>query len=70
LYARALLSGELYPGSIIAYGLGIYFSEASREKTKKFGDGFEDYSSTAWEYADKQHPGIILRAVINPAARV
>jgi hypothetical protein len=73
LYAEALLAGQLHPGTQTAYGHGIYLAEASRDPEKRksgLASGFEDRSITAWEYANKAHPGVILRAVINPKARV
>jgi len=73
LYAQALLSGELHPGTQTAYGHGIYLAEASKDPEKRksgLTEGFEDRSMTAWEYANKAHPGVILRAVISPDCNV
>ena len=71
IYARDLLMGSMYPGTLSAYGNGIYFAVPSKKYDKH--PAFPLISVLAHEYAQPEDPqfgaGIILRAVLSPNAR-
>lgn len=68
LYARELLLGPLYPGTLSALGHGIYLATTSVEFGKH--EGFPRISRIAHEYAKKCHPGIIVRCALKKDAKI
>src|SRR5262249_38584360 len=75
-YARELVKGPLYPGTLCAFGSGIHLaspSEPDGEHWPKPNVAFPRASKTACKYAcghDGKQTGVILRCVLRKDARV
>jgi len=71
IYARDLLYGPMYPGTLSAYGNGIYFAVPGQ--TGKLA-AFPKISEIARMYAtpgdDDLGPGVIVRAILKPSAKI
>ena len=67
-YARELIMGAMYPGTLSALGNGMYFAAPS-EKREDF-PGFPLVSVVARKYIKGDGSGILVRAALNKSAKV
>jgi hypothetical protein len=68
IYAAELLRGTLFPGTMTAFGQGIYLSTPSCRYEGH--SAFPHFSRVAHKYAKKCPPGIIVRCVLKKDANV
>jgi hypothetical protein len=70
-YARELLKGPMYPGTLSAFGSGIHLSTTSESPPDDAAkSGFPRCSKTAMEYACGDDTGVVLRCVLKPESRI
>ncbi len=67
-YARELLKGPMYPGTLAAFGSGIHLSTVSAWSGTV--PSFPRCSETARKYSGSDGTGVILRCVLNRTARI
>jgi hypothetical protein len=68
-YAKELLFGSLYPGTLSAFGNGIYFAVPSKEDPTYF-PGFPKISIVALKYTSSETPGVVVRAVLRKGSKI
>src|SRR5260221_2136169 len=69
-YARELIHGSLYPGTLSAFGNGIYFAVPSSAEHPKCCATFPKISIVALKYTTGETPGALLRAVLKEGSRM
>jgi hypothetical protein len=70
-YAKELLTGAMYPGTLAAFGTGIHLSTPSAFPTDLAAvPQFPRLSKTARKYASDDDTGAILRCALNPNAKI
>lgn len=68
LYASELVRGPMFPGTLTAFGQGIYLSTTSENHSQKH-PSFPRISHVARKYAEKCPPGMIVRCVLKKDAK-
>lgn len=69
LYAKELIIGALYPGTLSSKGNGIYFSVPSKEDPQYF-PFFPKISIVALKYTKGEASGIVMRAALKKDAKL
>lgn len=69
LYARELVLGAMYPGTLTALGNGIYFAVPSRIDPK-FHPDFPKVSYAALKYTKSENSGCLIRAALIEGSKI
>lgn len=71
MYASELVRGPMYPGTLSAFGTGIYLSTTSDLiATDPRTPAFPKISKTAQQYAAQDDTGMVIRCLLKPDAKI
>ena len=68
IYAAELVRGNLFPGTLTAFGQGIYLATPCRDYNEHLA--FPKFSIVAHKYAKKSNPGVIVRCILKEDANI